>query len=257
MKMISSTMMLTACAMFAWGCDATAKKTPAPAKSDAPKKPSSPTAKTKDDAPKKAPQDPKADSDIPMEVDPAATTTVKLVDLKGTPPENFKVKGALVHLMGWTDKGGMNVFAISRYQTASKSGVSQMMLGRIANRGGDASWTDTRVFKEQVSSCQFDITLEPQVGDWVIKDVDGDGFAEVTFAYHAGCRSDVSPVTHKVLVASGQKKYALRGNTSVAADGKTYDAGGDFKADPSFAKAPKGLQAHAEKVWKQTVREKM
>ncbi len=191
-----------------------------------------------------------------MEVNPAATDTVKLVDLKGKAPEQLEVKGKLLDIWGWTDKGGMNVFVVSSEKRASKVGESVALIGRWAYQEGDASWSDVRVFTEIVADCDFDITLEHQKGDWVIKDLTGDGNAEVTFAYHAGCRSDVSPVDHKVLIAAGDKKFAIRGQTAVAADGKNYE-GGDYKKDGGFAKAPKGLRGHAEKVWEMTVKEKM
>ncbi len=275
MKTLTYAATLAAIATLALACDDTnpdkaknetaeatgAETTGADAKKAASDTPATQTNAAKKDAPGAATNAVKDDDRTRpehMEQDPSATDTLVMMDLKGKAPEGLEVKGDLLHIYGWTDKYGTRVFAISRYETASKSGKTMMLLGRFTGLEGDGSWSDTRLFKEQVADCEFDITLEPHVGDWAVQDIDGDGIGEVTFAYSAGCRSDVSPVTHKVLIgAADAEKYALRGDTAVAADGKTYDMGGEFKVDGAFAKAPKGFKAHAEKVWKDTVREKM
>ena len=195
----------------------------------------------------------KDDATIEHETNPNAVGKLELVDLKGKLPEGVEVEGKVSYLQGFKDKDGLNLFVVSKIDR--KDGP--MMIAKAMSQNGDASWDEDRVFKQQVKDCEFDVTLEHQKGDWMITDLDADGFAEVTFAYHTGCRSDVSPVVHKVLMTSLGKKYALRGDTAVAADGKNYDAGGKFKVDDSFKSAPKGFQAHAEKVWGLTVKEKM
>jgi hypothetical protein len=258
---------LAVCVVCAWGCEDKKPNEVGPDGVDpSAQKPEATTngagaatngAKSETNGATNAAKDPEGDAPMEMEVDPAATDTVKMVDLKGKAPEEFEVEGELLDIWGWTDKGGMRVFAVSREKRASKSGEGMALIGRAAYREGDASWTDTRVFTELVEGCQFDIELSHQKGDWVIEDLDGDGNAEVTFAYHAGCRSDVSPVAHKVLIASGAEKYGMRGQTAVAADGKTYDMGGESKIDDALAKAPDSFKAHAKKVWELTVKEKM
>ena len=256
---------LAVCVVCTWGCDDKPKADPSPDENGAATNSSTKSATNgaKDtkgatnSATNGAKADTKADTNAGMEVNPAATDTLKMVDLKGKAPEELEVKGKLLDIWGWTDKGGMNVFVVSSEERASKAGASMALIGRWAYQEGDASWSDVRVFTEIVEDCDFDIALEHQKGDWVVTDIDGDGLGDVTFAYNAGCRSDVSPVHHKVLIASQGKKYALRGATAVAADGKNYDAGGDYKKDGGFLEAPKGFRTHAEKVWALTVKEKM
>jgi len=168
------------------------------------------------------------------------------IDFKGRRPDGFEGKGEVAAVIGFRDKHGINAVVFER---TGPNETSQLMTIRHALQEGDGSWTDVRAFKELVSDCEFDITLRPELGDWSVTDLDGDGLGEVTFAYSAGCRSDVSPVAHKVLMTEDGEKYALRGQT------KIEDMGGEFKAGPEFAQAPEGFEAHAKSAWAKTVAE--
>lgn len=191
-----------------------------------------------------------------MEEDPNARGEVERVDYKNKAPEGFEVKGDVVASFGWRDKYGANAVVFAMTARPSKAGETALLVITHALQEGDGSWKTVRDFKERVADCQFDVTLEPKTGEWSVSDIDGDGLGEATIAYSAGCRSDVSPVTHKILMTEDGEKYALRGQTKVDSGGGVV-MGGEFKVDPSFKKAPKGFQAHAEKAWAATVTEKM
>ncbi len=111
-----------------------------------------------------------------------------------------------------------------------------------------AAWTKVWDAKDFENDCPFDLSVQFDAKDLLVSDVDGNGVSEIAFAYQLGCRSDVSPLTMKLLVYEGPTKYALRG-TSKTRTGEKEFMGGDFKADPAFAKAPKGLLEHAKKLW--------
>lgn len=165
-------------------------------------------------------------------------------------PEAFPAKGAIQAVLKWQDKYGINALVFARTESKGKGEArSAMLTVTHALQEGDASWKTVRVFKERVDDCPFDIELTPEVGAWSVTDLDKDGLGEATFAYSAGCRSDVSPVTHKVLQTEDGKKYALRGQTRVEGEG------GVFKADTSYKDEGKAFRAHAEMVWKETVGE--
>jgi hypothetical protein len=125
---------------------------------------------------------------------------------------------------------------------------------------GEFQWTSQRQFRERAPDCLFATELYEILGEWSITDLDADGVGEATFAWRAGCRSDVSPVTHKVLLVEHEglevKKFVLRGRSAISIAG-TVDEGGEFEADPAFESAPKAFLEHARKVWKQTSVEKM
>lgn len=186
-----------------------------------------------------------------MEKDPNATDTVKAVQIKKDElPEGYKSKGKFINAIGWTDKFGRNAVFFFK-----KTGKGKAMLTASHMVWEGSSWEEVRTYKELVQKCEFDIELSHQIGKWSVTDIDKNGHGEATFAWHAGCRSDVSPVTHKVLLVTTEKgkgtKYVLRGQTRVE------KVGGKYKMDPAFAKAPKGFLVHAKVVWKATAEEKM
>ncbi|MBL4637500.1 MAG: hypothetical protein JKY56_26825 [Kofleriaceae bacterium] len=198
-----------------------------------------------------------------MEQDPNATDTVKAVDFKGKLPDDGlleadQLKGKFHSIAGWTDKHGLHALVFSTTVSEKEDEVSSMLIADLFSREGDA-WTSQRQFKASVDKCQFDTELKAQTGDWSITDLDKDGLGEVSFAWSVGCRSDVSPVTHKVLLVTFKdaeyKKYVLRGNTGIKMAGEVE--GGEFKADKVFETAPKEFLAHAEMVWKNTSIETM
>ncbi len=160
--------------------------------------------------------------------------------------EGFEVPGKREHVIGWTDRYGTNAVVISRQP--QRGGA--LLTATHGRREGDASWTTVRDFKELISDCEFDVSLYAKIGDWSVTDLDSDGLGEATFAWSAGCRSDVSPLAHKVLVVEDGEKYVLRGQTI-----DLTGAGGTFEADALFAKVPPAFRQHAEKVWKATAKE--
>ncbi len=106
--------------------------------------------------------------------------------------------------------------------------------------------------KDFVERCEFDLTLEVVEGSIRLTDLDDDGEPEVSFVYRSACRSDVSPLTAKLLLYEGSAKYALRG-TSRERVGETEYAGGEFTVDPSFEQAPRPFIEFAKAQWKSLI----
>ncbi len=192
-----------------------------------------------------------------------ASDTVKEIDHKGKLPkdglwDNDDLHGKFHSVKGWQDQYGehMAVTSISRSEKGDE--ISSMVTVEIFNLEGD-SWTSQRAFKGSVDKCQFDVEMTPKTGPWSITDLDNDGLGEFTFSWSLGCRSDVSPVTHKVILAAYQKgtveKYVLRGTTGIKVAGEVE--GGDFIADKAFDTKPDIFLEHASKVWEKTSIEKM
>lgn len=198
----------------------------------------------------------KAEEDIEHEVDPSATEGLEDIDFSGkilTSDDQLKdiYKGEVKKSVSWKDKYGQQVFLMTFEEQKNGGGLIKAVL---ANQEGDGSWSVTREFKELVSSCEFDLVMTPKLDQaWSLTDLNKDGLGEVTFGWVADCTSDVSPLTFKVMMADGDKKYAIRGNTKVNVgkdgDGKTVYQGGEQKVDPAFDKAPEGFLAHAKKAW--------
>lgn len=136
-------------------------------------------------------------------------------------------------------------------QRTAKGGDAQLLVTHEVE-GPKNKWSRVFQAKDFVKDCEFDLTLELVPGLAELSDADGDGELEVSFAYLLGCRSDVSPLTMKLLTYEGATKYALRGTNKVIVseleDGKREFQGGDFEADPAFEPAPKLLE-HAKARW--------
>ncbi len=106
--------------------------------------------------------------------------------------------------------------------------------------------------KDFVDACEFDLTLELLEGSIEVTDLDDDGEPEISFLYQLACRSDVSPKVVKLLMYEGATKYALRGESREQV-GEHEFMGGDFKADPAFARAPPKFLEFARAKWKAKV----
>lgn len=217
----------------------------------------------------KAPEDTDEDSNTEetptapehMEQPINASDTVKIHDFKGKLPDDGLltkdlIKGKFESILGWTDKYGMHALVFSKTESTKEDTTSAMIIAEVFMREGDA-WTSQRQLKASVDKCDFDTELKIHTGDWSIADLNKDDLAEVTFAWSVGCRSDVSPITHKVLLISDKdgtsEKYVLRGETAIKIG--DINEGGKFKADKAFESVPKEFLTHAKMVWKKTATE--
>lgn len=161
-------------------------------------------------------------------------------------------KGVEARELRFTDKTGEHVVRFS-LSSASKKGE-----GDEAVRSRELIVTHLlgkkEVFKARdfVQQCEFDLTLEVLDGSIELTDLDDDGTPELSFLYKLGCRSDVSPLTAKLLLYEGSAKYALRGETREQV-GEQEWVGGAFKADPAFEQAPGAFLEFARKQWQRHV----
>jgi hypothetical protein len=110
-----------------------------------------------------------------------------------------------------------------------------------------------RTVRDQVDRCAREIVVEVRTDAFDVTDLDGDGIAEVTFAYEVGCRDGNDPMPYKLLVLEDGVKYILRGAMRRAdprGDGKAI--GGGYEPAPAAAKWPKAFLDHAKAVWERT-----
>jgi len=190
---------------------------------------------------------------------PNPNAKVTPIDFEGAAPPDAEVQGTFQAAIGWKDRYGRNAVVIGIKTTEAGDTKNALLVADHLLWEG-SSWNLQRRFKQLVDQCQFDVELEAFTGKWSLTDLDNNGLGEATFAWRSGCRSDVSPVEHKVLlvtmVDTKTAKFVLRGQTAVD-DGSGQVLGGKYKADPAFEGAPKGFLKHAEKVWGLTSSEKM
>lgn len=81
-----------------------------------------------------------------------------------------------------------------------------------------------------------------------VTDLDGDGTAEVTFAYHRFCGGGIDPRDVTVVLQEGGSSYVLEGQTLVQV-GDDPAFGGEFEMDAALAAAPAWLREKVLATW--------
>lgn len=146
--------------------------------------------------------------------------------------------------------------------TKTKAGLGQKLTALHERRSTPQSpWAKVWEAKDFVEGCEFDLSLQLIDASVALSDANDDGRPEVSFMYRLGCRSDVSPLTAKLLLYDGATKYAVRGRTRVVVgqtdDGTPQTEGGDSVSDQSFKNAPTGFVAFAQKQWARFIDEQL
>lgn len=143
------------------------------------------------------------------------------------------------------DKNGKNYFVATILQNRSDEWASKGILIQQYIEKPNKELVLLRQITDKEDHCEFDNDLQFLTESLRITDLDKNKYAEITFLYKVGCRSDVSPITLKLMVIENGNKAAIRG--------KTLPRGFDFQkekvADGSFKKLPKLIQDQANKLW--------
>lgn len=158
-------------------------------------------------------------------------------------------KGVQSRELRFTDKAGPHVVRFALSALKEKKTADGFERSRELTVTHTVGKKEVWRAKDFVEKCEFDLTLEVVEGSIRLTDVDGDGEPEVSFLYKLACRSDVSPLTAKLLMYEGTAKYALRGETKERVGEAEY-AGGDYVVDPSFEQAPPQFVEFAKAQWK-------
>ena len=170
-------------------------------------------------------------------------TPVKAADL----PTGVTVRGELESGVKFTDKNGTNYLLFSK-KAAAQSATLYVEDWVVPASGAPRNLLPVRDF---VTRCEMGgVSARFHDAARSATDLDGDGIAEVTFAYELACRSDVSPGTYKLLLLENGEKYILRGETTV--DPGDGIMGGTFTAQPAESKWPVAFLRHAKQLWAST-----
>ncbi len=143
------------------------------------------------------------------------------------------------------DKNGKNYLVAITLQNRSDEWSSKAILVQHYIEKSNKELVLLRQITDKEDHCEFDNDLQFLTESLRITDLDKNKYAEITFLYKVGCRSDVSPIGLKLMVIENGNKAAIRG--------KTLPRGFDFQkekvADGSFKKLPKPIQDQANKLW--------
>ena len=143
------------------------------------------------------------------------------------------------------DKNGKNYLVATTLQNRSDEWASKAILVQHYIEKSNKKLVLIRQITDNEDHCELDNDLQFLTESLRITDLDKNNYAEITFLYKVGCRSDVSPIGLKLMVIENGNQAAIRG--------KTLPRGFDFKkekvADSSFKKLPKQIQDQANKLW--------
>ena len=150
----------------------------------------------------------------------------------------------------FTDKNGTNYLLFSNKRTCD---TGWLFVDHYAVAAGAKKARLVREVKELVESCDRGMSLNVHDEATGVTDLDGDGYAEITFAYERGCRSEPTPNDYKLLVLENGDKYIFRGRSLIdTKDASDPTDGGDFTPDPAKGKWPAAFYKHAADVWAKT-----
>ncbi len=178
--------------------------------------------------------------------------------LAAAPESNISARvekaGAQIITATFKDSDGEHRVVFTEQKLVSKKDKRSQQLTVLHEKKVKNAWVKVWDAKDFINDCEFDVTVQVLDKSITVTDLDADGLAEVSFMYQLGCRSDVSPLSLKLLMYEQTRKFALRGVTRVKVgeeNGKDLEEGGTFEADSAFKTADKGFQPFAEKQWEQ------
>ncbi len=143
------------------------------------------------------------------------------------------------------DKNGKNYLVATILQNRSDEWETKTILVQHYIEKSNKELVLLRQITDKEEHCEFDNDLQLLPESLRITDLDKNQYAEITFMYKLGCRSDVSPITLKLMVIENGNKAAIRGNTIP----RGFNFAKEKVADGSFKKLPKIIQDQANKLW--------
>lgn len=181
-------------------------------------------------------------------------TDVKEIDLKDL-PKSIQAEGDVKFAIRFLDKDGENYIVYSEL-TKTAEGYELPTEGKLFyerflynGNGYDRVWKiyDFEPF------CDFGGFVFGNYIPVKITDLDGDGFAEIWTMYQTDCMGDVNPAKLKMIAYNKDKKYAVRGKSTVRLEegGEIY--GGEYTLGEGIVSADKVFKDFAVEHWKKMV----
>jgi len=173
----------------------------------------------------------------------------------GALPAGLDFEGNLVSAQRWEDGQGANYLLLTRTPDIREPGLTEwgeeMHSARLYGyhyRQRNGGFELLRRITDFVMECEWDMTVAHIPGSIAVTDLDDDGLSEVTFLYELACRSDVSPLTLKLMMLEDGEKYPIRGTTVVdVGGGQRY--GGEKRFGEEFASVPAAFRDFASRHW--------
>ena len=179
-------------------------------------------------------------------------------------PKGITIPGKAVATLRYSDSEGDHLMILSSTGVYYDQYLSHDADGYLWNGGRESSLYATGFnqkdgallqnfrWEKHTLDCPYNITTAFYPESLMSTDLDNDGKMEVWIMYQAGCLSEDGP-TELVLMLirnskSAQTAHLMRGRTRVSLSNGTV-AGGEFRFDAGFMKAPAPFRDHAIKMW--------
>ncbi len=200
---------------------------------------------------------------------------IRQVDHSNYP--GLKLSGSVKAAVSWSDKRGLNLLVLTEIKPFKSGNQNKCTLGESPCSDAElyayhylVKGNDTKLLRrvrDMQRNCGADLYAKFLKHSLTVTDLDGNGIAEITFAYKKTCTSDVAPTTMKLIMLEDNKKYALRGmsfgaalakslrravaekNMSEKEYNKLKNEGDSYKADKAYRAAPRAFLEFSKKRW--------
>jgi len=160
-------------------------------------------------------------------------------------------KGQIKAGRRWKDSRGENIVILTQtgvyWKDVYDATRSAKLYAYHFIKMPDSTLKEVWKMNDMVDECAFDVRCEFFENSLTITDLDGDGLAEVAFAYAMGCKSGFNPDDKKLVLYEGKDQYQIKGTTTVV-KGKEK-LGGNKEVEKKFKEAPDAFLDFASKQW--------
>lgn len=165
-------------------------------------------------------------------------------------PSSIKYSGRVINAVSWEDSLGLNYVITTETGNTERNKEGYYNAKLYAQHyvmNADSAKLLWRVYDYE-ADCGLDLDFGFIQKAFAITDLDKNNIAEVWVMYQNSCHGDISPVSMKIIMYEGTKKYALRGESKLNL-GNEYGGGG-FQLDNNFKHGNILFRQYAENLWK-------
>lgn len=160
-------------------------------------------------------------------------------------------KGQIKYGRRWKDSRGENIVILTQSGVYWKDVYNAFRSAKLYAyhfvKGTDSTFREVWTLNEMVDECAYEVKCEFYQNSFAITDLDGDGLAEVSFAYVLGCKTGFEPDKKKLVFYEGKEEYHIKGTTTILK--AKQKIGGEKVVEKKFDQAPDAFLQFANKQW--------
>ncbi|THU41660.1 hypothetical protein FAM09_06055 [Niastella caeni] len=178
-------------------------------------------------------------------------TPVPLLEFKPGMINKKLYKGQIKDGKRWKDSRGENIVILTEtgvyWSSVYDATRGAKLFAYHFIKTADSTYKEVWKINEVVEECAFEVRCDFFSNSLTITDLDGDGIAEVGFAFAKGCRSAWGPEEKKLVFYEGKDLYLIKGTTTVVKGNEKQ--GGDKQVEKKFEEAPDAFLEFANRQW--------